>query len=103
MEGRPDGRPSLCLMFSSDAIAFFLNILSPEELVDEVASPHAAQFVHDGASHFGLVPEEELALGELVALRLGREDGLQGVGVHAGVPCLGAHGHGRGGEVLHLL
>ena len=50
-----------------------------------------------------LVPEEELALGKLVALRLGREDGLQRVGMKARMPSLSAHGHGRGREVLHLL
>ena len=52
---------------------------------------------------FGFVPEEEQALGQLLALRLGAEHGLQGVGVEARVPRLGADGHGGGSEVLHLL
>ena len=51
----------------------------------------------------GLVPEEELALCQFFFLCLGGEDGLEGVGMEAGVPSLGGDGHGRGGEVLHLL
>ena len=50
-----------------------------------------------------LVPEEVLVLGFLLLGRLGAEDGLQGVGVVAGVPHLGGNGQGGGREVLHLL
>lgn len=51
----------------------------------------------------GLVPEEELTLGKLFFWGLGGEDGLEGVGMEACVPCLGGDGHGGGCEVLHLF
>ena len=56
-----------------------------------------------GAWMLLLIPEEVLVLGLLLAWCLGRVDGLQGVGVVAGVPHLGGDGHGGGGEVLYLF
>ena len=50
-----------------------------------------------------LVPEEVLTLSELLLLRLGGEDGLEGVGIETGVVHLGGSGHGGWGEVLHLF
>ena len=73
------------------------------ELADEVGAPDAPEGGLNVAAFLGLVPEEELALGQLLALRLGAEYGLERVGVEAGVPSLGGNGHGRGREVLHLL
>ena len=76
---------------------------SAEELVDKVGAAHAAEGGDEGAALVGLVPEEELALGCLLLGCAGAVEGSQGVGVEAGVPRLGADGHGRGREVLHLL
>ena len=73
------------------------------QLVDQVGATDAAQLVDDVATLFGLVPEEELALSQLLALRLGAEHGFEGVGMVPCVPRLRADGHGRGCEVLHLL
>ena len=70
---------------------------------DEVRAADASQFALDVAPLFGLIPEEELALGEFLALCLGAEDGLEGIRVEACVPGLCGHSHGRGREVLHLL
>lgn len=50
-----------------------------------------------------LVPEEVLTLSELLLLRLGGEDGLEGVGIETGVVHLGGGGHGGWSEVLHLF
>ena len=52
---------------------------------------------------FLLIPEEEHALLLFVPGCLGREDGLQGIGVVAGCPAGGGYGERCGGEVLHLL
>lgn len=73
------------------------------QLVDQVGATDATQLVDDVATLFGLVPEEELALGQLLALRLGAEHGFEGVGMVTCVPRLRADGHGCGREVLHLL
>ena len=73
------------------------------ELRDEVRSADASQFALDVAPLFGLIPEEELALGEFLALRLGAEDGLEGIGVEACVPGLCGIGHGCRGKVLYLF
>ena len=70
---------------------------------DEVGASDAAEALFDVAALLGLVPEEVLSLGELVARTLGGEYGLEGVGVVARVPGLGGDGHRRGGEVLHLF
>ena len=70
---------------------------------DEVGASDAAEALFDVAALLGLVPEEVLSLGELVARTLGGEDGFEGVGVVARVPGLGGDGHRRGGEVLHLF
>ena len=70
---------------------------------DEIRAPDAAEALFDVAALLGLVPEEVLSLGELVAWTLGGEDGFEGVGVVARVPGLGGDGHRRGGEVLHLF
>ena len=70
---------------------------------DEVGSSDAAEALFDVAALLGLVPEEVLSLGELVARTLGGEYGLEGVGVITRVPGLGGDGHRRGGEVLHLF
>ena len=50
-----------------------------------------------------LVPEEVLSLGELFLLCVGGSDGLQGIGMVAGVEHLGRDGHRRRGEVLYLF
>lgn len=52
---------------------------------------------------FGFIPEEELPLGKFFLRALGAEHGFKRIGVIASIPCFGAHGHGGGGEVLHLL
>ena len=78
-------------------------ILPSIKLVNQIAPSHPFQLLDDGTSFLGLVPEEEHTLGELLALGLGAEDGLQGVGMNPRVPSLGGYGHRGGGEVLHLL
>ena len=49
------------------------------------------------------VPEEILALGQLLSLRMGREDGLQRIGVETGIEHLGSHRHRGRCEVLNLF
>ena len=56
-----------------------------------------------GAALSVLVPEEVLSLGELLLLCVGGSDGLQGIGMVAGVEHLGRDGHRRRGEVLYLF
>ena len=73
------------------------------KFINQITAPHALELLNDGTSFLRLVPEEEHALGELLALSLGTEDGLQGIRMIARVPCLGGYGHRRGREVLHLL
>ena len=86
-----------CLnLFSAPSVAAI-------QLVYQVGATDAAQLVDDVATLFGLVPEEELALGQLLALRLGAEHGFEGVGMVTCVPRLRADGHGCGREVLYLL
>ena len=94
----PCPRPwkSILNLFSAPSVAAV-------QLVDQVGATDATQLVDDVATLFGLVPEEELALGQLLALRLGAEHGFEGVGMVTCVPRLRADGHGRGREVLHLL
>ena len=77
--------------------------LFPVEFLDQIRPPDTSQALLDSAALLGLVPEEVLPLGELLALVLGREDGLQRVGVVARVPGLGGDGHRRRRKVLHLL
>ena len=77
--------------------------LSTIQFINQIATSHALELLDDGASFLGLVPEEEHALGKLLALRLGAEDGLQGIGMITRVPSLCGYGHRRGREVLHLL
>jgi len=73
------------------------------KLFDEVRTADALEVLFDTATLLRLVPEEILALGQFVALTLGREHGFEGIGVVACVPHLGGDGHGRGGEVLNLF
>jgi len=69
----------------------------------EVGPSYATETLFYGTPFLGLVPEEELSLGELLLLRLSTKYGLQRVGVVARVPGFGGVGHRRGGEVLHLF
>ena len=64
---------------------------------------HLSQFANDVLAFGGFVPEEELALGKFLLGRFGREDGFEGVGMEACVPCFGGYGHGGRREVLHLF
>ena len=46
------------------------------KFINQIITSHALELLDDGTSFLRLVPEEEHALGELLALRLGTEDGL---------------------------
>ena len=73
------------------------------QLRDEVGSADTTETLLYVTTLLRLVPEEVLTLGEFLTLALGREDGLEGVGIVARVPGLCSDSHGRGGEVLHLF
>ena len=73
------------------------------QLLDEVWTTNAAQTLLDATTLLGFIPEEILALGQLVALCLGTLDGLKGIRIVARVPRLGRYRHRRGRKVLHLL
>ena len=90
-----DTSQSFCLLS-------FLLFLS-EEPLDKVEASHLAEQALDVLTFGWLVPEEELALSKLFFLCLGREDGLERVGVKAGVPGFCGDCHGGRREVLHLL
>lgn len=62
-----------------------------------------AQTLLNASAFFGFIPEEVLALGQLLLWGLGTGDGLQGVRVVARVPRLGGNGHGRWRKVLNLF
>ena len=82
-----------CLnLFSASSVAAI-------QLVDQVGATDAAQLVDDVATLLGLVPKEELALSQLLALRLGAEHRFEGVGMVTCVPRLRADGHGRDGNL----
>ena len=73
------------------------------QLRDKVGSADTTETLLDVTALLRFVPEEVLALGELLTLALGREDGLEGIRVVARVPGLCSDGHGRGGKILHLF
>ena len=73
------------------------------EFGDEVGATNAAQRLLNATTFFGFVPEEELALGQLLLGRLGAEYGLQRVRVVTCVPCLGGIGKWCRRKVLYLL
>ena len=73
------------------------------KLLDEVWTTNAAQTLFDATTLFGLIPEEILALGQLVTLCLGTLYGFQRIGVVARIPRLGRYRHRRGREVLNLF
>lgn len=50
-----------------------------------------------------LIPEEKHSLCKFLMLRLCRKNRLESIWIQSGVPCLGAYGHRRWREVLHLL
>ena len=76
---------------------------SSEQSLDKVCPSHLAKEAEKVLALRGLVPEEELALSKLFLLCFGREDGLERVGVKAGVPGFCGDCHGGRREVLHLL
>lgn len=73
------------------------------QFVYQVISSHALQFADDVAAFFGLVPEEEHALGQFLFLGLGREDRFQCVRMESRVPGFCRYGHRGRGEVLNLF
>ena len=73
------------------------------KLLDEVWTTNAAQTLFDATTLLRLIPEEILALGQLVTLCLGTLYGFQRIGVVTRVPRLGRYRHGCGREVLHLF
>ena len=94
----------LCSMiFMREVGIIRLRRIACVESWDEVSASDATETLFDVAALLGLVPEEVLSLGELVARTLGGEDGFEGVGIVARVPGLCGDGHRRGREVLHLF
>ena len=73
------------------------------ELLNQVWASYAAQALLDATTLFGLVPEEILALSQLVTLTLGTLYRFERVGVIPCVPRLCGDGHGCWREVLYLL
>ena len=73
------------------------------KLLDEIRTTNTAQTLFDATTLLRLVPEEVLALGQLVALCLGTLYGFERIGVVTRVPRLGRYRHRRGREVLHLF
>ena len=71
--------------------------------MDEVCAAYPPQFLLDFPSFFGLVPEEEHPLQQLVAGIMGAEYRFECIGVVTGVPHFGADGHWSRGEVLDLF
>ena len=73
------------------------------KLLDEVWTTNAAQTLFDATTLLRLIPEEILALGQLVTLCLGTLYGFERIGVVTRIPRLGRYRHGCGREVLHLF
>lgn len=73
------------------------------EAGEQVGAVHAAQCLLDGVPVLLVVPEEILSLGQFLLFGVCGEHRLQRVGVQACEVGLSRDGHGRGGEVLHLL
>jgi len=73
------------------------------KLLDEVRATNATQAQLNTATLFGFVPEEILALCQLVALGLGTLYGFQRIGVITRIPGLRRYRHRGGREVLHLF
>ena len=73
------------------------------EFLDEIGTVYAAQRLFDAATLLGLVPEEILALGQLLLGCLGAIYAFERVRVVACVPGLSGIGEGRRRKVLHLL
>ena len=73
------------------------------EAANEVLAVQPAERADDVGLVFGVVPEEVFALGQFLLGADGCVDFLAGVRVDACVVDLGGEGHGRWGEVLHLL
>ena len=73
------------------------------KLLDEIRATNTAQALLDATTLFGLVPEEILALCQLVALSLCTLYGFQRIRIVARVPRLCGYCHGRRREVLHLF
>lgn len=73
------------------------------QLTDEVRAVHTSQCCDYAIPLFRFVPEEKLALCQLLLLGAGRENRFQCVRMQTRVPSLGAHRHGGGGKVLYLL
>ncbi len=82
---------------------FELSVGGAEEAADEVGAVEAAERGGDAGSVGAVIPEEVLALGELLR-RAGRGvDLLAGIGVVAGIVDFRRDRHRGGGEVLDLL
>ena len=70
---------------------------------NQVGATDAAQRLLDATALFGFVPEEELALGQLLLWRFGAEHWLQRIRIVACVPRFGGVGEWRGSKILYLL
>ena len=79
------------------------DFLTSEEFTEEVFPAYLKEAVGDLPAKLGLIPKEELPLRQFLLLGACRVDLLKGIGMIAGVVNLRGKGHGRGGEVLHLL
>lgn len=92
---------------TADGLAVVMNMTMERstvvELLDQVGASDAAQLTLYALPLLGFIPEEELPLRQLLTWCLGREDLFKCVGVVTRIPRLGADGHRRGREVLHLL
>ena len=81
----------------------FFGVWFVVEATDEVGAAYLAEGALNGGALLGLIPEEELPLGEFLLLGLGDVEWFKGQRVEAGVVGFGADGHGGGCEVLHLF
>ena len=71
--------------------------------MNQILPTHAFELGNQLVALFGLVPEEELTLGQFLLRTFGTIDRLECVGMETGVPSLGRDSHGCGGEILYLL
>ena len=78
-------------------------LLFEEQFLSQISAAHTLQSLLDRLAAFGLIPEEELALRQLLLFGVSRIDLLQGVRMIPRIVDLRGERHGGRREVLHLF